>query len=132
MPSSSRYDDDHYLLGIRENGINENDPGLSADQKARAPLIRDRSIIWMDAKTGKPLGIALKPEVQPVPLNATSQSPTDAWWKWGIQDGTNGQRAIYTGYKYKILRYAPAGTTPDPDFPNWPTNLVLHPHGSLG
>ena len=31
-----KYDDDHYLLGIRENGINEGDPSLSAELRARA------------------------------------------------------------------------------------------------
>ncbi len=112
-----KYDDDHYLLGIRENGINEGDPGLSQELKDRAAAYPDRSIIWIDAHTGKPLGIALKTEVFPASLGASSQSTTHGWWKWGISDGANGQRVIYTGYKYKVLRYAPSGTVADPNFP---------------
>jgi hypothetical protein len=113
-----KYDDDHYLLGVRENGINESDPNLSQAQKDMAAKFPDRSIIWIDARTGKPLGIALRTEVFPVSLAAPDQSATHAWWKWGIQDGAHGQRAIYTGYKYKILRYAPDVLVDDPNFPN--------------
>ncbi len=113
--SFSRYDDDHYLLGIRENGINEDDPSLSAEQKATAAAYPDRSLIWIDAKTGKPLGLALKTEINRVAL--ATQSTLYAWWKFGVQDGSNGQRAIYTGYRYKVLRYAPSGTVADPNFP---------------
>jgi hypothetical protein len=111
-----RYDDDHYLLGIRENGLNENDPGLSAESRARAKAFPDRSIIWIDAKTGKPLGIALTTEV--FPARVPAESSTDPWWKWGISDGPHGQRVLYTGFKYKILRYAPNGLVSDARFPN--------------
>lgn len=114
--SFTKYDDDHYLLGVRENGINEDDPNLTAEQKANAEAFPDRSLIWIDAKTGKALGVALKTEIQPVPL--ATQSPVYAWWKFGVQDGANGERAVYTGYKYKVLRYAPTGTVADPNFPN--------------
>src|SRR5947208_2265264 len=79
-----KYDDDHYLLGIRENGINEGDPNLPQQLKDRAAAYPDRSIIWIDAHTGQPLGIALKTEVFPASLAASSQSATHAWWKWGI------------------------------------------------
>src|SRR5436190_23875613 len=65
-----KYDDDHYLLGIRENGINEGDPNLSQQLKDRAAAYPDRSIIWIDAHTGQPLGIALKTEVFPASLAA--------------------------------------------------------------
>jgi hypothetical protein len=115
--SFTKYDDDRYLLGIRENGINEDDPGLSQELKDRAAAFPDRSIIWIDARTGKSLGVALRTEILPVPLAAPDQAPVHAWWKFGVQDGPNGQRAIYTGYKYKVLRYAPAGTVDDPNFP---------------
>lgn len=111
-----KYDADHYLLGIRENGINENDPTLSQEMKDRAATFPDRSIVWIDAQTGKPLGVALTTAIQPVPL--ATQNGAYAWWKYGLQDGSNGQRAIYTGFKYKILRYAPTGTVADPNFPN--------------
>lgn len=110
-----KYDDTRYLLGIRENGINEGDPTLSQEMKDRAAAFPDRSVVWIDAATGQSLGVALKTEVLPVPLAA--QAPAHAWWKFGVQDGVNGQRAIYTGYKYKVLRYAPTGTVEDPNFP---------------
>ncbi len=110
-----KYDDDHYLLGVRENGINETDPNLTDEQKANAAAFPDRSLVWIDAKTGKSLGLALKTEVLPVPI--ATQSTVYAWWKFGVQDGANGERAVYTGYKYKVLRYAPSGTVADPNFP---------------
>jgi hypothetical protein len=111
-----KYDDDHYLLGVRENGINEDAANLTQEQKDIAAAFPDRSLVWIDAATGKPLGLALKTEVTPVPL--ATQSAVHAWWKFGVQDGDNGQRAVYTGYKYKILRYAPSGTVADPNFPS--------------
>ncbi len=111
-----KYDDSLYLLGIRENGINEDDPSLTQEQKDKAAKYPDRSLIWIDAATGKPLGLALKTEVLPVPL--ATQAATHAWWKWGITDGPHGERVIYTGYKYKILRYAAAGLVDDANFPN--------------
>ncbi len=113
-----KYNDALYLLGIRENGINEDDPNLSQELRDIAIAYPDRSIIWIDAATAKPLGVALRTEILPVTLAAPDQSPTYAWWKWGIQDGEDGQRAIYTGYKYKILRYAPDAVVQDPNFPN--------------
>lgn len=112
----TKYDDDHYLLGIRENGIDEQAAGLSQEQKDLAAAYPDRSVIWIDAKTGKPLGLALKTSLTPVPLAA--QAATYAWWKFGVSEGAHGQKVIYTGYRYKILRYAAAGTVADPAWPN--------------
>lgn len=111
-----KYDDNRYLLGIRENGINEQDPTLSQAQKDLAAAYPDRSIIWIDAATGKPMGLALKTEIVPVPLAA--QPTVYAWWKYGITDGPHGEKVIYTGFRYKILRYAPTGTVQDPAWPN--------------
>lgn len=120
-----KYDDDHYLLGIRENGINENDTSLSQEMKDRAAAYPDRSVIWIDAKTGKPLGVALQAAVVPVSLAA--QSTAYAWWKFGVQDGANGQRAIYTGFRYKVLRYAPGPVISDPNFPSGRPTWSLTP-----
>jgi hypothetical protein len=110
-----RYDENLYLIGVRENGINENDPSLTQTQKDLAAAYPDRSIFWIDAKTGKSLGLAHKTEINPVPLAA--QPAVYAWWRWGITDGPHGEKVIYTGYRYKILRYAPTGTVTDPAFP---------------
>jgi regulation of enolase protein 1 (concanavalin A-like superfamily) len=119
------YDDDHYLLGINENGINEateTDPA-KLDAATKCP---DRSMVWIDAHTGKWLGVAIKTEINPVPLATQSANPF--WWKIAVDQGPYGQKAIYTGFKYKLLRYAPSGTVPDPNFPNgrpvWSTNVT--------
>lgn len=53
-----RYDDTRLLLGIRSNGINEDDPGLSDSEKALAERFPDRSIEWINAETGEPMGTA--------------------------------------------------------------------------
>jgi regulation of enolase protein 1 (concanavalin A-like superfamily) len=120
-----RYDDDHYLLGINENGINETtetDPA-KLDAAAKCP---DRSLVWIDARTGKWLGVAIKTEINPVPLATQPANPF--FWKIAIDEGPYGQKAVYSGFKYKLLRYAPAGTVPDPNFPNgrptWETNVT--------
>ena len=54
-----KYDATRSLLGIMENGINETDPGLTTEQQALAAAYPDRSLIWIETATGKPLGIAL-------------------------------------------------------------------------
>ncbi len=110
-----KYDDDHYLLGIRENGINEaveTDPTLV---KAAADY-PDRSLVWIDATTAKPLGIAARFPIDPVE-NAT-QPGGDFFWSWGLSDGEYGQKVVYTSYRYKILRWAPAALVDDPNFAN--------------
>lgn len=111
-----RYDADHYLIGVRENGIdevNETDP----QKQALAAQYPDRSVIWIDARTGRPLGVAASFPRQPV-VNVAQGGNSDFFWKWGLADGEHGQRPIYTSFRYKILRWAPAGTVPDPNFPN--------------
>src|SRR5207248_7852135 len=127
-----KYDDDHYLLGIRENGITESDAGLSDSERALSQAWPDRTVLWIDAHTGKVLGIALSMPVFPV-QNAT-QNNSDAWWKWGITEGANGERVIYSTFRYKILRWAPTGTVPDAAFPSgratWsttPTEAYVEP-----
>ncbi|MBM3903422.1 MAG: hypothetical protein FJ379_15250, partial [Verrucomicrobia bacterium] len=111
-----RYDADRLLLGVRENGINETDANLSADDKALAAAYPDRSLIWLDAKTGKPLGIAFKESLSPttaIGINVTAADQGDqsadvyAWWRVGIDEGAEGQRALYSAYRNYILRYAP-------------------------
>ena len=126
-----KYDDNLYLLGIRENGINEDDPGLSQELRDRAAAYPDRSIIWIDAATGKPLGIALKTDIVPVPLAAPSKAQTYAWWKWGIQDGEHGQRAIYTGYQIQNPPLCPGCHRPGSQLPQWPCHLVRLSHRGL-
>lgn len=103
-----RYDATRLLLGVRENGINESDPALSAADKALAAQYPDRSIIWINPTNGAPMGVAHKVPVFPVELAPDAQgSPNDFFWNWGIDEGAEGQRAIYTTYKHIILRWAP-------------------------
>ena len=111
-----RYDATRLLLGVRENGINETDPNLSAADKALALAYPDRSLIWIDAATGKPLGVAWKEVIFPADaiwIDVTSAGggsqggKTQAFWRFGLDDGPDGQRVLYTGYKHLILRYAP-------------------------
>lgn len=52
------YDGERLLLAIRENGIDEQDPGISQAQKDLAAQYPDRSLIWLELETGKPLGVA--------------------------------------------------------------------------
>lgn len=101
-----RYDATRLMLGIRENGINEST--ASAADLALAQQYPDRSIIWINPTNGAPLGLAHKMPVFPVELADGSQgSPNDFFWNWGIDQGPEGQRAIYSGYKNVILRWAP-------------------------
>ncbi len=113
-----KYSDSLYLLGVRENGIDETSASLTEEERARALAYPDRSILWIDAQTGRSRGVALKTEIFPVPL--ATQAPTHFWWSWGITDGPHGERVIYTGYKYKILRYAATGIN-DQGFATWST-----------
>src|ERR1041384_3613171 len=50
-----KYDEDHYLLGIRGSGIKGGDAGLSQELRARAAAYPDRSFFWTAAHTAKPL-----------------------------------------------------------------------------
>jgi regulation of enolase protein 1 (concanavalin A-like superfamily) len=103
-----RYDATRLLLGVRENGINETDPSLSAADRALAEQYPDRSILWINPTNGAPMGVAHKVPVFPVELAPDAQAgPNDFFWNWGIDEGPEGQRAIYTAYKHIILRWAP-------------------------
>ncbi|HAB16263.1 MAG TPA: hypothetical protein DCE44_07420, partial [Verrucomicrobiales bacterium] len=111
-----RYDATRLLLGVRENGINEQDPNITPADQALAAAYPDRSLIWIDAATGKPLGLAWKESLTPTsdigidvtsPTHGYQSNNNNAWWRVGIDDGAEGQRALYTHFKHIILRYAP-------------------------
>ena len=144
MPTLSalkRYDANRLLLGIRENGINEADPSLTVAQRAMATNYPDRSLVWINPTNGAPMGIALKVGLYPVPLDADfiagsrASGVTDYtnqyWWSFDVsEDGY-----IYTGYKNKIIRYAPNGSggiSPTPHvIYTLDTNTVAVVHGNL-
>lgn len=58
MSSLVRYDEDRLLLFVVENGINEDDPNHDAEMAANYP---DRTVWWLNASDGSPIGIALEP-----------------------------------------------------------------------
>ncbi|MBI1386956.1 MAG: hypothetical protein GC154_00725 [bacterium] len=100
-----RYDDTRLLLGVFGNGINENDPN---DNQALAAQFPDRSLIWIDAGNGKPLGVALNIGVQPV---APSQAYLDAYGSipFFMAFDVSDEGYIYVAFGEYILRYKPDG-----------------------
>jgi len=101
-----RYDDKRFLLGVRENGIDEADPNLTPEAKALAEAFPDRSVVWVSATDGKPLGLAHTFGLRPI--TATGQANNnDFFSNWDIDDGPDGQRALYSTHKNAILRWAP-------------------------
>lgn len=111
-----RYNATKLLLEVRENGINESDPGLTPAQKALAAQYPDHSLIWLDAATGAPLGLAFSEIANPptllgIDVTAADQggqgSPVNFWWRVALDDGPDGGRALYSSHKHIILRYAP-------------------------
>ncbi len=58
VSSLVRYDEDRLLLFVVENGINEENPDHDAAMAAQYP---DRTLWWIDARDGSPMGIALQP-----------------------------------------------------------------------
>lgn len=101
-----RYDGGRLLLGIRENGINESDPGHDAALAAQYP---DRSLIWINPGDGSPMGVALVVGFSPVALDQdfldAGGSDIEYYFNFGVAD----DGVIYVGYKNKVIRYAPDG-----------------------
>lgn len=105
------------LLAVAENGIDEQDPNLSQAQKDLATQYPDRSLIWIEAATGKPLGLAWKESLRPGSLIGydvlgahTGYQSSDVYSLWRPamdQNPDPTKRAIYSGYKHLLLRYAP-------------------------
>ena len=111
-----RYDATRLLLGIRENGIDERDTSNSAQTRALAEAYPDRSLIWIDAATGKTLGVAWKESLTPTsdigidvtsPTRGNQTNNNNAWWRVALDEGPTGQQYLYTHFKHIILRYAP-------------------------
>jgi hypothetical protein len=134
-----RYDATRLLLGIRENGVNETAPNLTAAQLWVSTNYPDRSLIWINPTNGQPMGIALRMGLYPVALdndfiteaiNAGTTDYTNQYY-WSFDVSSDGH--IYSGYKDKILRYDPDGSggispTPHVVFTLHSTNTV---HGNL-
>ena len=98
-----RYDSQRFLLLVRENGINETAAGHNAALAAAYP---DNSLIWIDANTGAPLGLAHVFGVHPVTVTGQA-SQNDYYHEWGMDEDVDGKRVLYSGHKNVILRWAP-------------------------
>jgi hypothetical protein len=101
-----RYDAGRLMLGVRENGINESDPGHDTALAAAYP---DRSLLWIDAQTGAPQGVAIQVGLRPVPLDAEFLARGGTEIDFYFDFGVAADGVVYVGYKNKILRYAPNG-----------------------
>ncbi|MGC9328347.1 MAG: hypothetical protein ACP5I1_11990, partial [Candidatus Hinthialibacter sp.] len=100
-----RYDDARLLLGIFGNGINENDPN---DNLALAEQFPDRSLIWINAHTGEPMGVALNIGLTPVEPTAAyldAYGSIPFFMAFDISD----EGYIYLVVGEYILRYKPDG-----------------------
>jgi hypothetical protein len=141
LSALKRYDANRLLLGIRENGIDETAANLTPAQIGLATNYPDRSLIWINPTNGAPLGIALKVGLYPVPLDAGfiagsidvgNTDYTNQYW-WSFDVSADGY--IYTGYKNKIIRYAPDGAGGISPVPHviytLDTNTVATVHGLL-
>lgn len=106
-----KYDDARLVIGVKENGINESDPGLSAADRALAEKYPDRSLIWINAANGDYIGVAHIMPLRPVPMEQEwidKGGSLDGFeWKWAFDEAPPGQKAIYSTYKNKVLRWAP-------------------------
>lgn len=101
-----RYDSNRFLLFVKENGLDEADGGLTQEQKDLIAAYPDRSLIWVSASTGKPLGIAHQFGVRPIVATGQANN-NDFWSNWDIDEGPEGERALYSTHKNTILRWAP-------------------------
>lgn len=102
----ARYDSTRLLLMVKENGIAEGDAGNTPAQNDLAAAYPDRSLVWIDIATGKPLGVAHRFPVKAfVALGQANNN--DYYTSWGIDEGPEGQRALYSTHRYGILRWAP-------------------------
>ena len=133
-----RYNATKLLLQVRENGINETDPSLTADQKALAAQYPDHSLIWIDAATGAPLGLAFSEIANPPTLlgidvtdagQGNQGSAVNFWWRVALDDGSDGNRALYSSHKHIILRYAPKAGG---GWVSTPTIAYEEPVGGIG
>ncbi|MBP9900270.1 MAG: hypothetical protein KBH45_02335, partial [Verrucomicrobia bacterium] len=92
-----KYDATRMLLAIRDNGINE----TVAHNTNLALAYPDRSLQWINAETGNPMGTALVVSYAPTPI-----SDDNALY---MAFGVSADGVLYVGVADKILRYAPSG-----------------------
>jgi hypothetical protein len=101
-----RYDENRLLLGVFSNGINEND---ADDNQVLATAYPDRSLIWIDAYTGKPIGIALALGLEPVVQSQAWKDGYGADVSFFLAFDISDEGYIYVACGEAILRYKPNG-----------------------
>ncbi|MBL9171049.1 MAG: discoidin domain-containing protein [Verrucomicrobiales bacterium] len=111
------YDANRLLLAVSENGIDELSPDVTPEQLAKAAQFPDRSLVWLEAATGKPLGVAWSESLRPADLidydvtagqTGYQANKGYAFWRPVLDENPDPtKRAIYSGYRHLILRYAP-------------------------
>ena len=126
-----RYDANRMILFIPENGINET-ASMTPEQAALAAAYPDRSAVWVDANSGRSLGLAwyggLHPALNCIPPYNVQDPATGNqyasydpvytfYFQPALDEGPPGQKALYDGVNHVILRYAPL-----PDGSGW-TNV---------
>lgn len=124
-----RYDDKRLILFVAENGINETDPALTPEQIALSNEYPDKSLVWIDAATGKSLGVAFHESAHPAqdanpPIDVQNPDTGNQlaaydpvftfYWRPALDEGAPGKKALYSGINHLILRYEPL-----PDGSGW-------------
>lgn len=94
-----RYDANRLLLAIRDNGINETIP----HDTNLANQFPDRSLQWVDAASGKPLGTAFI-----VDYASLGYSDITSFHLQNMAFGADASGVVYVGVADRIFRYAPA------------------------
>ena len=107
------FDSTRCLLAIRENGIDE----AVTHNTNLANAYPDRSLVFLDTATGRPLGLAWKEDLRAPDLigydvtgahTGYQSSKLNQLWRPALDKNPDPtKRAIYSGYKHLILRYAP-------------------------
>lgn len=110
------FDSTRCLLAIRENGMDETGESGAYDTNL-ANAYPDRSLVWLETATGKPLGLAWKENLRAPDLigydvtgahTGYQSSKLNQLWRPALDENPDPtKRAIYSGYKHLILRYAP-------------------------
>lgn len=117
ISSLRRYDENRLLLFVVENGINETDPNHDAAMAAKYP---DRTVWWINANDGTPMGIAITFPIKPWPdteeyLKRINGEYADQAVRPDLAQEENpkievdAEGNLYLTDKHHVLRYTPDG-----------------------
>ena len=100
-----RYDDERLLLGVYNNGINEEDSG---DNLALAAQYPDYSLLWINEGDGSPMGVAIEIGVDVVEFSdefLTANNGIPFFMAFDVDGAGN----VYVNFGNHIIRYEPDG-----------------------